>query len=74
MPNNNPIHNFSEKDLENIRNLEKIKKDKSEIQREINDVYISGQSLKSIKAIQNEQTDIMKMSDEEILAFLEIKL
>lgn len=66
-----PPNTFNESDLTNIQNLELIKENKSQLKKDICDIEMKRLSAISVSHIQGISTDIMKMSDEDILSLIE---
>lgn len=62
---------FNESDLTNIQNFELIQENKNKLKKDICNIEMKRLSAISVSYIQGISTDIMKMSDEDILSLIE---
>nr|WP_289108682.1 hypothetical protein [uncultured Halomonas sp.] len=66
-----PPNTFNESDLTNIQNFELIQENKNKLKKDICNIEMKRLSAISVSYIQGISTDIMKMSDEDILSLIE---
>lgn len=64
-------HTFSENDLENIQNLDFIRNNKNEIRTAIKNLDLKMMFLRKLENIQKEPSDIMKLSDSDVMNLAE---